>query len=87
MELLRQRRGVGYLLKDRVADITSSRPRAARRRGRLGARPHGRLTLVGRRRGRPARRPDPREREVLELMAEGRSNQAIAEKLVVTPRR
>jgi DNA-binding NarL/FixJ family response regulator len=28
----------------------------------------------------------PREREVLELMAEGRSNQAVADKLVVTPR-
>ena len=31
-------------------------------------------------------RPEPREREVLELMAEGRSNQGIADKLVITVR-
>ena len=43
--------------------------------------------LVGRRRGDdPLDALTPREREVLELMAEGRSNQAIAEKLVVTAR-
>ena len=43
--------------------------------------------LVGRRRGDdPLDDLTPREREVLELMAEGRSNQAIAERLVVTPR-
>jgi DNA-binding NarL/FixJ family response regulator len=43
--------------------------------------------LVGRRRADdPLAELTPREREVLELMAEGRSNQAIAERLVVTPR-
>ena len=43
--------------------------------------------LVGRRRGEdPISQLTPREREVLELMAEGRSNQAIAERLVVTLR-
>jgi DNA-binding NarL/FixJ family response regulator len=43
--------------------------------------------LVGRRRGDdPVARLTPREREVLELMAEGRSNQAIAQRLVVTER-
>jgi DNA-binding NarL/FixJ family response regulator len=43
--------------------------------------------LVGRqRRDDPVAELTPREREVLELMAEGRSNQAIAESLVVTER-
>jgi len=43
--------------------------------------------LVGRRRrDDPISNLTPREREVLELMAEGRSNQAIAERLVVTER-
>jgi DNA-binding NarL/FixJ family response regulator len=43
--------------------------------------------LVGRRRKRdPIEELTPRERDVLELMAEGRSNQAIGERLFVTPR-
>jgi DNA-binding NarL/FixJ family response regulator len=43
--------------------------------------------LLGRRRTHdPLSRLTPREREVLELMAEGRSNQAIADRLYVTPR-
>jgi DNA-binding NarL/FixJ family response regulator len=43
--------------------------------------------LVGSRRGDdPLSQLTPREREVLELMAEGRSNQGIAERLVVTER-
>jgi DNA-binding NarL/FixJ family response regulator len=43
--------------------------------------------LVGRRRRRdPIEELTPREREVLELMAEGRSNQAIGERLFITPR-
>jgi DNA-binding NarL/FixJ family response regulator len=43
--------------------------------------------LVGRRRGLdPLAEVTPREREVLALMAEGRSNKAIAEQLVVTER-
>jgi DNA-binding NarL/FixJ family response regulator len=43
--------------------------------------------LVGRRRSDdPVETLTPREREVLELMAEGRSNQSIAQKLVVTER-
>ena len=54
--------GVGYLLKDRVSDVARvRRGRAARRRGRVGARPGG--GLAARRpppRRRPARRPDAR---------------------------
>ena len=58
-------------------------PRAARRSTRPSS-----AQLVGRHRARrPARTTlSPREREVLELMAEGRSNQAIAERLFVTAR-
>jgi DNA-binding NarL/FixJ family response regulator len=43
--------------------------------------------LVGRRRGdEPLADLTPREREVLELMAEGRSNEGIARRMVVTER-
>jgi DNA-binding NarL/FixJ family response regulator len=80
--------GVGYLLKDRVADIERFVD-SVRRVGEGGSAldPEVVSQLLGRR-----RRDDPlaaltdREREVLELMAEGRSNQAIAEQLVVTER-
>ncbi len=80
--------GVGYLLKDRVADPkqfvdavrrvadggTALDPEAV---ARLLGRPdrQGRLELL-----------TPREREVLSLMAEGRTNSAIAAELVVTER-
>jgi DNA-binding NarL/FixJ family response regulator/class 3 adenylate cyclase len=80
--------GVGYLLKDRVADVTEFAD-AVRRVAEGGSAldPTVVSRLVGRRRGEdPLDALTPREREVLELMAEGRSNQAIAEKLVVTPR-
>ena len=58
------------------------------RRRRLGARPRGRLAAArrARRDDDPLDGADPREREVLALMAEGRSNQAIADALVVTER-
>ena len=80
--------GTGYLLKDRVADVERF-IEAVRRVGEGGSvlDPEVVATLLGRR-----RRADPvadlteREREVLGLMAEGRSNQAIAEQLVVTER-
>jgi DNA-binding NarL/FixJ family response regulator len=79
---------VGYLLKDRVADVERFVD-SVRRVGQGGSAldPEVVAQLVGRR-----RRDDPlaeltaREREVLELMAEGRSNNAIAEQLVVTQR-
>jgi len=77
--------GVGYLLKDRVAD-----PRdfveAVRRvaRGGTALDPEAVSQLLGGRRDGPLGELTPRERDVLALMAEGRSNAAIAEKLVVT---
>ena len=80
--------GVGYLLKDRISDVEDFC--AAVRRvadGGSALDPAVVSELVGRRRrDDPLEDLTPREREVLELMAEGRSNQAIADKLVVTPR-
>lgn len=81
--------GTGYLLKDRVADLEDIGD-AVRRvaRGGTVVDPAVVAQLVG---ARGAKR-DPladlseREREVLALMAEGRSNQAIADRLFVTPK-
>jgi len=80
--------GVGYLLKDRVADIDRF-TEAVRRVADGGSAldPEVVSTLLGRhRRDDPLADITAREREVLSLMAEGRSNQAIAEQLVVTER-
>jgi DNA-binding NarL/FixJ family response regulator len=80
--------GVGYLLKDRVGDVEEFTA-AVRRVSEGGSAldPAVVSELVGRRRrDDPLDALTPREREVLELMAEGRSNQAIAERLVVTDR-
>jgi DNA-binding NarL/FixJ family response regulator len=80
--------GVGYLLKDRVADVDRFVD-AVRRVAEGGSAldPEVVAQLVGRaRRDDPLEDLTPREREVLELMAEGRSNHAIAEALVVTER-
>jgi DNA-binding NarL/FixJ family response regulator len=80
--------GLGYLLKDRVSDVREFA--AAVRRvgeGGLALDPMIVSLLLGRRRGQdPLAELSPREREVLELMAEGRSNQGIAERLVITER-
>jgi DNA-binding NarL/FixJ family response regulator len=80
--------GVGYLLKDRVADVerfVDSVRRVAD--GGSALDPEVVSQLVGRaRRDDPLEQLTPREREVLELMAEGRSNNAIAEHMVVTER-
>jgi DNA-binding NarL/FixJ family response regulator len=80
--------GVGYLLKDRVSDIKDFT--AAVRRvagGGTALDPEVVSRLIGRRRGTgPLDELTPREREVLELIAEGRSNHAIADRLVITDR-
>ena len=89
MELLSESaEGVGYLLKDRISDVDDFRA-AVRRVAEGGSAldPAVVSQLVGRRRrDDPLGELTPREREVLELMAEGRSNHAIAEQLVVTER-
>lgn len=79
-------RGVGYLLKDRVAEVREFVDAVARvARGGTALDPEVVAQLLGR-----SRKQDvlavltPREREVLELMAEGRTNAAIARRLVVS---
>jgi DNA-binding NarL/FixJ family response regulator/class 3 adenylate cyclase len=80
--------GLGYLLKDRVSDVeefTAAVRRVAE--GGSALDPLVVAELVGRSRGDdPVERLSPREREVLELMAEGRSNQAIGDRLFISPR-
>jgi DNA-binding NarL/FixJ family response regulator len=79
--------GVGYLLKDRVADFAVFAD-AVRRvaAGGTALDPSVVSRMLGRRRRHdPFEELTPRERQVLELMAEGRSNRGIAEALVVTP--
>jgi len=80
--------GVGYLLKDRVGDIEEFATAVARvADGGSALDPEIVSHLVGRHRSDdPLHSLTAREREVLELMAEGRSNQAIAERLFVTLR-
>jgi DNA-binding NarL/FixJ family response regulator len=89
MELLAESaEGVGYLLKDRISDVQEFAD-AVRRVADGGSALDPQIVsqLVGRRRGDdPLGELTPREREVLGLMAEGRSNQGIAERLVVTER-
>ena len=87
-ELLSQPEGIGYLLKDRVANVEEFA--TALRRIAAGGSAFDPLVvaeLLGRtRRDDPIDKLTPREREVLELMAEGRSNQAIADAMFVTLR-
>ena len=85
-ELLSDRRGgVGYLLKDRIMDVAEF-VEAVRRVGAGGTAldPEVVAQLFSRRQQGPLNRLTPREREVLGLMAEGRSNAGIAESLVLT---
>ncbi len=80
--------GLGYLLKDRVSDVDEF-VAAVRRVAEGGSAldPLVVAELVGRnRRNDPVERLSSREREVLELMAEGRSNQAIGQLLFISPR-
>jgi len=89
MELLSDNaEGVGYLLKDRVADLDRFVDAVKRvAEGGSALDPEVVSRLLGRRRREdPLADISPREREVLALMAEGRSNHAIATELVVTER-
>jgi DNA-binding NarL/FixJ family response regulator len=79
---------VGYLLKERVADLDEFAD-AVRRIARGGSviDPEVVAQLLRRQRtADPLHELSEREREVLSLMAEGRSNQAIAQRLFVTPK-
>jgi DNA-binding NarL/FixJ family response regulator len=81
-----QPEGVGYLLKERVGDVEAFVQAVARvAAGGSALDPEVVGRMLGRRRGRgPLDSLSPRERDVLAAMAEGRSNQGIAEPLVVT---
>jgi DNA-binding NarL/FixJ family response regulator len=80
--------GVGYLLKDRISDVKDFVGAVARvAAGGSAIDPVIVSTLLAKRRDDDVLSElTPREREVLELMAEGRSNQGIADKLVITLR-
>lgn len=86
-DLLATGGGVGYLLKDRVsalAELSQALERLVA--GGTVLDPTVVSQLFSARRARPLDRLTPREREVLGLMAEGRTNPAIARALVVTPK-
>jgi DNA-binding NarL/FixJ family response regulator len=80
--------GIGYVLKDRVTDVSQFVETVERvAQGGTAIDPEVVSQLLARtRRQRPIAELTPREREVLGLMAEGRSNTAIAGELVITQR-
>jgi len=89
MKLLdRGTEGIGYMLKDRVADLDDFAD-AIRRVANQGSALDPTIVsqlLSKRRDAGPLDDITPREREVLELMAEGRSNQGIADRLEISER-
>jgi DNA-binding NarL/FixJ family response regulator len=89
MQLLAENaEGAGYLLKDRISDLKEFVAAVERVAGGGSAiDPIIVSTLLSKRRcDDPLDGLTPRERDVLELMAEGRSNQGIADRLVITLR-
>ncbi|GGY12023.1 LuxR C-terminal-related transcriptional regulator [Streptomyces hiroshimensis] len=83
--MTRRARGFGYLLKNRIADVkelTGAIKRVGAGESVIDPVVVSRL-LHRRRAGSALEELTPRERDVLEPMAEGRSNEAIAERLVV----
>jgi DNA-binding NarL/FixJ family response regulator len=77
--------GAGYLLKHRIGDLSFFIDAVKRvARGSSALDPEVVERMVARPRWNDPLQLTPREREVLTLMAEGRSNGAIAEQLVVT---
>jgi DNA-binding NarL/FixJ family response regulator len=80
--------GVGYLLKDRISDVREFVGAVERvAAGGSAIDPIIVSTLISRQRDDdPLEQLTPREREVLDLMAQGNSNQGIADKLVITLR-
>jgi DNA-binding NarL/FixJ family response regulator len=89
LELFREHpEGFGYLLKDRVLDIDDFLESVRRvARGGTAIDPEVVGQLLGRRQAEdPLGELTPREREVLGLMAEGRSNRGICEKLFLSPK-
>ncbi len=82
------RGGTGYLLKERVSDVADfvdALERVAAGGTALDPEVVAQLVAPGRRPDGPLSQLTPRELEVLGLMAEGRSNQGVADALVVTP--
>jgi len=79
--------GVGYLLKDRVRDVAQFLDAVERvAAGGTAFDPAVVNSLVGGLRGSPLDELTERERDVLSLLAEGRSNRAIAKQLYLSPR-
>jgi DNA-binding NarL/FixJ family response regulator len=79
--------GVGYLLKDRVEDVDRFVDAVQRvASGGSALDPEVVARMVGRKRDDPLESLTPREREVIELMAQGFSNKGIREELVLSER-